>query len=135
MRILSPRCSYTPLMRIPRKLGWRVERPWLALMLGPVPFSLRLCRDQNGLGHVFYRPTPIIAKRVPHLPLASPTVDILSDSTTSNVRQLSLRVRASAGTTALGMLVTDAPVISATIDGRAIDTKRYGLRPPRWHLG
>ena len=86
------------------------------------------------IGHVFYRPTPIIAKRVPHLPLASPTVDILSDSTTSNVRHLSLSVGASPGTTALGMRVTDALVIGAAVDGRSIDTKRYRLRTPDWTL-
>jgi len=86
------------------------------------------------IGHLFYRPTPIIAKRVPCLPLASPAVDILSDSTTSDGRQLSLRVRASAGTTALGMRVTDAPVIGAAVDGRSIDTKRYRLRTPDWTL-
>jgi hypothetical protein len=86
------------------------------------------------IGHVFYRPTPIIAKRVPHLPLASPAVDILSDSTTSNVRELSLRVRASAGTNALGMRVTDALVIGAAVDGRSIDAKRYRLRTPDWTL-
>jgi hypothetical protein len=86
------------------------------------------------IGHIFYRPTSIVAKRVLHLPLPLPAVDILSDSTTSDARQLSLRVRASAGTTALGMLVTDAPVISATIDGRAIDTTRYRLRTRQWTL-
>jgi hypothetical protein len=86
------------------------------------------------IGHLFYRPTPIIAKRVPRLPLVSPAVDILSDSTTNDGRQLSLRVRASAGTTALGMRVTDAPVIGAAVDGRSIDTKRYRLRTPDWTL-
>src|SRR6266496_2865536 len=49
-------------------------------------------------------------------------------------RQLSLRVRASAGTTALGMRVTDAPVIGAAVDGRSIDTNRYRLRTPDWAL-
>jgi hypothetical protein len=71
---------------------------------------------------------------VPHLPLPLPSIDILSDSTTSDARQLSLRVRASAGTTALGMRVTDAPVIGAAVDGRAIDTTRYRLRTRQWTL-
>jgi hypothetical protein len=86
------------------------------------------------IGHTFYPPTPIIAKRVPHLPLASPAVDILSDSTINDTRQLSLRVRAPLGTTALEMRVTDAPVIAAAIDDRSIDTKRYRLRTPSWTL-
>src|SRR6516162_712539 len=32
------------------------------------------------------------------------------------------------------MRVTDAPVIRAAIDGRAIDTRRYRLRTPEWTL-
>ncbi len=48
------------------------------------------------IGHLFYRPTPIIAKRVPRLPLASPAVDILSDSTT-NDGAATLAARASVG--------------------------------------
>jgi hypothetical protein len=86
------------------------------------------------IGHLFYRPTPIIARRVPHLPLTSPAVDILSDSTTNDGRQLSLRVRASPGTTAIRMRVTDAPVIGAAVDGRSIDMKRYRLRTHDWTL-
>jgi hypothetical protein len=35
---------------------------------------------------------------------------------------------------ALGMRVTDAPVISAAIDGRAIDTTRYRLHTREWTL-
>jgi peptidase M28-like protein len=86
------------------------------------------------IAHFFLQPTAVVAKRVPHLPLPQPTINILSDSTTSDARQLSLRVQGSAGTTALGMRVTDAPVISAAIDGRAIDTRRYRLHMPEWTL-
>src|SRR5262249_47280728 len=71
------------------------------------------------IAHLFWWPTAVVAKRVPTLPLPQPAINILSDSTASGARQLSLRVQASAGTTALGMRVTDAPVISAAIDGRA----------------
>jgi hypothetical protein len=86
------------------------------------------------IAHFSLQPTAFVAKRVPSLPLRQPTIDILSDFTTSDARQLSLRVRGSAGTTALGMQVTDAPVISAAIDGRAIDTRRYRLRMREWTL-
>jgi hypothetical protein len=86
------------------------------------------------VAHFFFQPTAVVAKRVPSLPLPQPAIDILSDLTTSGARQLSLRVRGSAGTTALGMRVTDAPVISAAIDGRAIDTRRYRLHMPEWTL-
>ena len=86
------------------------------------------------IAHFFVLPTAVVAKRVPSLPLPQPAINILSDSTTSDARQLSLRVQGSAGTAALGMRVTDAPVISAAIDGRAIDTTRYRLHTREWTL-
>jgi hypothetical protein len=86
------------------------------------------------IAHFFLRPTAVVAKRVPTLPLQQPAINILSDSTTSDARQLSLRVQGSAGTTALGMRVTDAPVISAAIDGHAIDTTRHRLHAREWTL-
>jgi hypothetical protein len=85
------------------------------------------------IAHFFSQPTAVVAKRVPSLPLPQPGINILSDSTTSGARQLSLRVQGSAGTT-LGMRVTEAPVISAAIDGRAIDTRRYRLHMREWTL-
>jgi hypothetical protein len=86
------------------------------------------------IAHFFLQPTAVVAKHVSPLPLPQPAINILSDSTTSDARQLSLRVQGSAGTTALGMRVTDAPVISAAIDGRAIDTTRYRLHTREWTL-
>jgi len=86
------------------------------------------------IAHFFLQPTAVVAKHVPSLPLPQPTINILSDSTTSGARELSLCVQGSAGTIALGMRVTDAPVISAAIDGRAIDTRRYTLHMPEWTL-
>src|SRR5438034_4561466 len=86
------------------------------------------------IAHMFLYPTAIVARRVPFLPLPQPTIDILSDSTTSDGRQLSLRVQAAADATMLGIRVTAAPVISAAIDGRAVDTTRYRLRTKEWAL-
>jgi Peptidase family M28 len=86
------------------------------------------------IAHFFLGPTAVVAKRVPTLPLPQPAINSLSDLTTNDARQLSLRVQGSAGTTALGMRVTDAPVISAAIDGRAIDTTRYRLHTREWTL-
>jgi len=86
------------------------------------------------IAHFFGQPAAVIAKRVPSLPLPQPAINILSDSTTGDARQLSLRVQSPAGTTALGMFVTDAPVISSTIDGRTIDTRGYWLHTPGWTL-
>ncbi len=86
------------------------------------------------IAHMFLYPTAIVARRVPFLPLPQPTIDILSDSTTSDGRQLSLRVQTAADATMLGIRVTAAPVISAAIDGRAVDTTRYRLRTQEWAL-
>ena len=86
------------------------------------------------MAHFFLQPTAVVAKRVPSLPLPQPGINILSDLTTNDARQLSLRVQGSTGTTALGMRVSDAPVISAAIDGHAIDTTRYGLHTREWTL-
>jgi hypothetical protein len=101
---------------------------WTRTALAP------LAQGPEWIAHFFERPTAVVAKRVPTLPLPQPAINILSDSTTSDARQLSLRVQGSAGTTALGMRVTDAPVISAAIDGRAIDTTRYRLHTREWTL-
>jgi hypothetical protein len=86
------------------------------------------------IAHFFLQPTAVVARRVPSLPLPQPAINILSDSTTSDARQLSLRVQGAAQTTVLAMRVTDAPVISAAIDGRAIDTMRYRLHTRTWTL-
>jgi peptidase M28-like protein len=86
------------------------------------------------IAHFFLQPTAVVAKRVPSLRLPQPAINILSDLTTSDARQLSLRVRGSIGTMALGIRVTDASVINAGIDGRAIDTTRYRLHMPEWTL-
>ena len=86
------------------------------------------------IAHMFLYPTAIVARRVPFLPLPQPTIDILSDSTTSDGRQLSLRVQTAADATMLGIRVTGASVISAAIDGRAVDTTRYRLRTQEWAL-
>jgi len=95
-----------------------------------VPFA----RGPEWIADIFLDPAAIVARRVPSLPLPQPAVDILSDSMTSDGRQLSLRVRAPPAAAALGMRVTHAPVISAAIDGRAIDTTRYRLRTQEWAL-
>jgi hypothetical protein len=101
---------------------------WTRTSLGP------FTQGPEWIAHMFLHPTAILATCVPSLPLPQPAIDILSDSTTSDARQLSLRVQAGAATTALGMRVTGAPVISAAIDGRAVDPTRYRLRTREWAL-
>lgn len=86
------------------------------------------------IGHIFNGPNAIVAKRVPCLALPQADIDMVSDSTKSDARQLSLRVRGSIGTTALGLRVIDASVISATVDGHPIDTRHYRLPVREWTL-
>jgi Peptidase family M28 len=86
------------------------------------------------IAHFFLWPTAVVAKRVPSLPLPQPAINILSDSTTNEARQLSLRVQGPSGTSMLAIWVTDARVIGAAIDGRAIDTTRYRWRNREWRL-
>ncbi len=101
---------------------------WTRTALAP------LAQGPEWIAHFFEEPAAVVAKRVPSLPLPQPAINILSDLTTSDTRQVSLRVQGSIGTIALGMRLTDAPVIGAVIDGRAIDTRRYGLHTREWTL-
>lgn len=101
---------------------------WIRAALAP------FAQGPEWIAHFFLGAAAVVARRVPALPLPQPVINILSDSTTNDARQLSLRVQGSARTTALGMRVTDAPVISATIDGLAIDTTRYRVHTREWTL-
>jgi Peptidase family M28 len=101
---------------------------WTRTVLAP------FAQGPEWIAHFFLWPSAVVAKRVPSLPLPQPAINILSDSTTNDARQLSLRVQGSTGTTALAMRVSDAQVISATIDGRAIDATRYRLHTRDWVL-
>jgi hypothetical protein len=101
---------------------------WIRTALAP------FAEGPEWIAHFFLGPTAVVAKRVPTLPLPQPAIDIVSDLTRSDARQISLRARGSVGTIALGMRVTDAPVISAAIDDHAIDTRRYRLHVPEWTL-
>ena len=80
------------------------------------------------IAHMFLYPTVIVARRVPFLPLPQPTIDILSDSTTSDGRQLSLRVQAAADATMLGIRVTGAPVVECDLG------RRHGGHPKQGSL-
>jgi hypothetical protein len=101
---------------------------WTRTALGP------FTQGPEWIAHMFLYPRAIVARRVPFLPLPQPAIDILSDSTTIDGRQLSLRVQAAVDATMLGIRVTGSPVISAAIDGRAVDTTRYRLGTQEWSL-
>jgi hypothetical protein len=45
-----------------------------------------------------------------------------------------LRVKAPAGSTSLMMHASGAPVLTASIDGRVVDTTRYRFRAPVWEM-
>src|SRR5262245_15463441 len=101
---------------------------WTRTVLAP------FAQGPEWIAHFFLWPSAVVAKRVPSLSLPQPAINVLSDSTTNDARQLSLGVQGSTGTTALAMRVSDAQVISATIDGRAIDPTRYRLHTQDWVL-
>ena len=68
---------------------------------------------------------PFTGRKVQRVALGAPDATLIADSTTNGARHLVLRVRAPAGTTGLLMRARGAPVLTAWIDGRLVDTTRY----------
>src|SRR5262245_11202693 len=101
---------------------------WTRTVLAP------FAQGPEWIAHFFLWPSAVVAKRVPSLSLPQPAINVLSDSTTNDARQLSLGVQGSTGTTAVAVRVGDAQVISGTIDGRAIYPTRYRLHTQDWVL-
>ena len=77
---------------------------------------------------------PVVAAAAPRVALERPVVLVLGDSTESAGRRLTLSIRPGTGTVKLGMRVTGAPVLSATLDGHAVDPTHYRFQSPDWQL-
>jgi len=75
----------------------------------------------------------ISARRVPRVSLAAPDAILVADSLMNGLRRVVLRVSAPAGTTGLIMRASGARVLTASIDGRVIDTTRYRSAGRRSH--
>jgi hypothetical protein len=66
--------------------------------------------------------------------LAPSTATILSDSSVSGNRQITLRITPSRGTRSIGLRAEQGSVLAARVDGRSIDTTRYRRQPRQWTL-
>ncbi|MGH7604102.1 MAG: M20/M25/M40 family metallo-hydrolase [Gemmatimonadaceae bacterium] len=77
---------------------------------------------------------PFTGHQVPRARLDAPNVVLTSDSTSANTRRIVLRASGPAGTIALTMRATGAPVLESSIDGRAVDTSRYRDRTHDWTM-
>jgi hypothetical protein len=77
-------------------------------------------------------PSRLLARQVARVPLEAPTATFIRDTVINGARRVVLRVKAPAGSTALVMHALGAPVLTASIDGRVVDTTRYRLHSPVW---
>ena len=63
-----------------------------------------------------------------------PSAVVLTDSAVGGSRQLTLRIRAAAGTGTVAMRVNGPRVLRASVDGRLVDTTRYRSPVRQWQL-
>ena len=78
--------------------------------------------------------SPLRGRAVPRVPLDPPAVTRLRDTTIDTHRRLVLRVMAPRGAMTLAMRGSGAPVLSASIDGRVVDTTRYRYHIKGWAM-
>jgi hypothetical protein len=76
-----------------------------------------------------------LAAPAPHVKVGLPELTVTLDTRAGEQRQLELRVRPAPGTYSIRLRAVDTPVLSATLDGRAIDQSRYRTQPAQWTLG
>jgi hypothetical protein len=74
----------------------------------------------------------LAARKVDRVPLDPPNAAFIRDTLINGARRVVLRVTAPRGATSLVMRATGAPVLTASIDGRIIDTTRFRYRTPSW---
>jgi hypothetical protein len=68
------------------------------------------------------------------LDIGTSVATVVADSTVAGERRLVLRIRAPAGTETVSLRANETRVLSASIDGRLIDTKRYRSSVRPWRL-
>jgi len=91
---------------------------------GPHPeWIARLSQDGANFG-----------RKVQRASLGAPNAALVSDTTIGETRRVELRVTAPAGTTGLVMHARGIKVLSASIDGRVVDTTRYRQRARDWNM-
>jgi hypothetical protein len=72
------------------------------------------------------------ARKVDRVPLDVPNAAFIRDTLINGARRVVLRVTAPRGATSLIMRASGAPVLTASIDGRVIDTTRFRYRTSSW---
>ena len=77
-------------------------------------------------------PLTLAARKVERVPLDAPNAAFIRDTLINGARRVVLRVTAPRGATSLVMRASGAPVLTASIDGRVIDTTRFRYRTPSW---
>ncbi|HEX6049790.1 MAG TPA: hypothetical protein VFZ21_11005, partial [Gemmatimonadaceae bacterium] len=63
-----------------------------------------------------------------------PSAVVVADSAADGARELTLRIRAAAGTGTVAMRASGPRVLRASVDGRAVDTTRYRSPVRQWRL-
>lgn len=76
-----------------------------------------------------------LAVSAPHVEVGVPELTVMRDSTVAGQRRLELRVRPAPETYSIRLRAVDTAVLSAEVDGRAIDQSRYRTRQAQWTLG
>jgi hypothetical protein len=91
-------------------------------------------RGPEWTGRLGDTPLRLLARQVPRVTLDAPTATFIRDTIINDARRVVLRVKAPAGSTSLMMHASGAPVLTASIDGRVVDTTRYRFRAPVWEM-
>ena len=119
---------------------------WGALALGSAARLVRRTGDQHAgsasavqappewLARVLGREIPTLAARVPRVPRGAPELTVLADSSIGSTRHLTFRIKTAPGTLSVGIRSVGAPVVSASVNGRMIDTSRFRTRVVPWAL-
>jgi hypothetical protein len=76
-----------------------------------------------------------VGRKVTRVPLAGPSVTLVRDTLVNGARRIVLRVLAPSGASAVLMRASGAPVSSASLDGRVVDTTRYRYPSRDWTMG
>jgi hypothetical protein len=80
------------------------------------------------------RESKVVAAPAPSVPLGAPELKLIAVVPTSAGRQLELLILPAPGTDSIRIRAIDMPVLSAEVDGCAIDTSRYRTRSSQWTL-
>jgi hypothetical protein len=66
--------------------------------------------------------------------LAAPTATVVSDTALADARRVTLRIKPAKGTRAIAMSADSGTILSATVGGVSVDTRRYRSPLRRWSL-